>query len=515
VPDLMFNSDNQPLRLHTKMVTSNNPFEKDSASSKLGSPKYYLPIFAVGIGCAWVVSRIGLVGGMGIMVIPFLVAYLILLFQKPIIGLYTTVCLGFLILGIMRYVDIPMTGLSIDAILLLTFLSLIFKNFYTKVDWKPAKKDITLLAGLWFAYGLLSFLNPEIRNYSTWLSSFRGISVYMLLVVTLTLLMMNTNKRVNYFFVVWGIFSILATLKGIMQVTIGVDHWEKAWLDAGAYSTHLIFGKLRVFSFLSDAGQFGATQAYSGVVFIILSFVQKDLRRKIFYLTVGLLGIYGMFLSGTRGAISVPLVGFMLYFVLKGNKVVLMSGIVFMVLVFVFFKFTNIGQDVQQIRRMRTAFDPNDASLQTRLANQKTLSKYLASRPFGGGLGHAGKKAKKALPNTFLANIATDSWFVMIWAEQGVVGLILHLFILFYILIKASYLVMYKIRDPIVKMNTTAMACGMAGIMVASYGNAVLGQVPTSMLIYISMALMLNSEKLDEEAPSQKSTAKLPVPSAS
>lgn len=446
------------------------------------------------------------------MVLPFLAVFLIILFQKPILGLYTAVSLGFVILGIMRYVDIPMTGLSIDAILLLTFLSLIFKNFYIKMDWKPAKKDITLLAGIWFAYGLLSFLNPEIRNYSTWLSSFRGISVYMLLVVTLTLLLMTTNKRVTYFFYVWGVFSILASLKGIVQVTLGVDHWEKAWLDAGAYSTHLLFGKLRVFSFLSDAGQFGATQAYSGVVFLILSFAQKDIKRKVFYLIVGFLGIYGMFLSGTRGAISVPLAGFMLYFILKGNKAILISGFALLVLVFIFFKYTTIGQDVQQIRRMRTAFDPNDASLQTRLANQKTLSRYLASRPFGGGLGHAGKKAKKALPNTFLANIATDSWFVMIWAEQGVVGLILHLIILFYIVIKASYLVMYKIRDPIVKMNTTAMAAGMLGIMVASYGNAVLGQVPTSMLIYTSMALMLNSEKLDEEAMSNKSTDKSVVP---
>ena len=239
-------------------------------------------------------------------------------------------------------------------------------------------------------------------------------------------------------------------------------------------------------------------------MFTILSLAQKDIKKKVFFLIVGILGIYGMFLSGTRGAISVPLAGFLLYFLLRGNKAIMISGAVVLLVVFIFFKYTSIGQGNQQIRRMRTAFDPNDASLQTRLTNQRTLSVYLASRPFGGGLGHAGKKAKKALPNTFLANIATDSWYVMIWAEQGVVGLVLHLFILFYIIAKASYLIMFKIRDPIVKMNTTAMTAGMSGIMVASYGNAVLGLVPTSMLIYISMALMLNSEKLDEEAISNR-----------
>jgi len=57
---------------------------------------------------------------------------------------------------------------------------------------------------------------------------------------------------------------------------------------------------------------------------------------------------------------------------------------------------------------------------------------------------------------------------------------------------------MYKIRDPIVKMKMAALTCGMFGIMAASYGNMVLGQMPTSILIYTSMALMLNSEVFDE-----------------
>jgi O-antigen ligase len=146
---------------------------------------------------------------------------------------------------------------------------------------------------------------------------------------------------------------------------------------------------------------------------------------------------------------------------------------------------------------MRSAFDPNDASFQVRLENQRTLSVYLASRPFGGGIGQAGVKAKKYLPNAYLSQIATDSWYVMIWAEQGIVGLLLHLFILLYIVIKASGRIMNKIRDPILKIKMAALTSGMVGVMVASYGNAVLGTLPTGVLIYMSMALMLSSEKFD------------------
>jgi len=149
---------------------------------------------------------------------------------------------------------------------------------------------------------------------------------------------------------------------------------------------------------------------------------------------------------------------------------------------------------------MRGAFDPNNKSLQVRLDNQKILKGYLASRPFGGGIGHAGDKAQRFLPNAFLSHVATDSWYVLIWAELGIVGLIFHLFLLFYVIGKASYKVMFKIRDPITKLKIGALISGMAGVMVASYGNAIFGGMPTALLIYASMAIMSNPETFENDA---------------
>jgi hypothetical protein len=92
----------------------------------------------------------------------------------------------------------------------------------------------------------------------------------------------------------------------------------------------------------------------------------------------------------------------------------------------------------------------------------------------------------------------------MIWVELGIIGLYLHLGILFYIVGKASYYVMYKIRDDWIKTTTSAMACGMLGIMAASYGNGVLGQYPTGIMIYTSMAFMFLSLRMDEAAMARK-----------
>ena len=470
-----------------------NPFESYSGSMNLSRPSYLILLLSVISITALMLAKLQIIGVGLFLALIFGSVYLYYLFLYPIIGFYTAIALNFVLLGLGRYVQGLPLGFGIDGILILTYIALFMNRFHTRIDWSPAKKDITLLVTIWLGYAFFELVNPEARSVAAWISG-RGMSFYPFLFVPLTLMFINTHKKLNYFIYVWAIFSVLGTLKGIMQMTFGVDYAEQAWLDAGSYKTHILFGKLRVFSFYSDAGQFGANQGYTGVVFLIYAMSQSKLVPKLLFIFVGLLGIYGMVISGTRGALSVPIVGFMTYFVLSKNIKVLSVGITFLIIVFIFFKFTTIGQGNAQIRRMRTAFDPNDASLQVRLNNQKILKNYLASRPFGGGIGHGGTKAQKYLPNAFLSNVATDSWYVLIWVEQGIVGLLLHLAILFYVMAKASLIVMFKIRDPILKYKISALIAGMAGIMVASYGNAVLGQMPTALLIYATMAIVLNTD---------------------
>lgn len=481
------------------MNTVINPFDTATGSDKLHLPGYLAILVAALLISGYLIAEEGITVAIALFILPFIAIYMILLFHKPIVGLYSAIALGFVLLGIPRYIKgLPVIGVAMDGILILTYIALIFNQFYVRINWKPANKDITILAAIWFGYALIQFLNPEAHSKVAWLAGMRGVALYMMLVIPLTLILIDNRKKINFFLTLWGVFSLLVSLKGIMQITIGVDPWEQQWLNDGAAGTHVLFGKLRVFSFLSDAGNFGANQAYSAVVATLISFSEKTFKRKLFFILVAILGFYGMLLSGTRGAISIPLSAFLVYFILKRNTAVMVTGFILIIGVFVFFKYSTIGNDNQQIRRMRSGFDPNDKSLQVRLENQKKLKTYLVSRPFGGGIGHGGVKAQRYLPNAFLSNVATDSWYVMIWAEQGIVGLALHLFILFFIIAKSGYLIMYKLSDPELKQKMTALTAGMFGIMVASYGNEVLGTLPTGMLIYVSMALMLNAQQLEK-----------------
>lgn len=488
-----------------------DPFERVSGADRFRSPWLMVMLAAFLAFSAWIMSVTGIIGSLGIVALPFIFVFAYIVLQKPVVGLYASIIFGFTLLGLGRYVgDIPV-GLAMDGMLIVTYIAVFFNRFRERIDWKPAKKDVTLLAAIWFAYTLMELVNPEAGSLAAWFSG-RGLGLYMMLIIPLTLLLVDSKHKLDMIFLIWAIFSILVSVKGIMQIRIGVDAWERAWLDAGNAKTHILFGKLRAFSFLSDAGQFGANQGFSGLVALIVSMAQKKWYKRLFFLLVAGLAFYGLIISGTRGALSVPITGFALFILLRKNKPLLISGIIVLSSVFVFFKYTTIGQGNAEIRRMRTAFDPKDASLQVRLENQNKLKTYLATRPFGGGIGHAGVKAQRYLPDAYLSSIPTDSGYVLIWAETGIVGLILYLFVLLYVLVKSSYRIMFRVRDPVLKLKFAALASGMVGIVVANYGNAVLSQMPTSILIYISMALLMNMdafEKKEEEVDMHQNVSPL------
>ncbi len=490
-----------------------NPFESTHGSDYLKKPLPILVLLSVVLTTAHLTATKGLVAGIGIMVIPFAIIYLGALFVNPRIGVITVLIFNFFVLGIGRY--IPMTwGLLMDGIMVLMYLALFFKAFRIKVPWNRAASQLTILSSVWFGYAIFQIVNPEAVSIAAWFYAMRGLSLYMWLFIPLVFILFNKPKDLRLFFVIWGVLSLLATAKGMQQLIFGVDPFEQAWLDAGGDVTHILFGKLRIFSFYSDAGQFGAAQGHAGVVFGVLALFAKNRKFQIFCAIVCLAGLLGMMISGTRGAIAVPAAGGMMFIIIRKHMPSIVLGVLAGISIFVFFKYTTIGNDNDQIRRMRTAFDPNDASLQVRLENQAKLKGYLASRPFGGGIGSTGNWGKRFSPNTFLANTATDSWFVAVWADTGIVGLYLHLFILFFVLITGAYNVMYKIRDGWLKGQIAALVCGMFGIMAASYGNGIFGQFPTCILMYAGMVFMFIAPKLDKKIMEEKE-AKLQLEIAS
>ncbi|HEY8401081.1 MAG TPA: O-antigen ligase family protein [Cytophagaceae bacterium] len=451
-----------------------------------------LAIVALGVGIfiAW-----GKLMAAGILIfIPVSFALLYLIFVKPRMGIFLALLVSFFSIGITRYISAPL-GLSLDFALLLTLVAAIFNC--SKKDYGRLNNVLVVLTFIWFLFTVLELFNPEAVSRLAWFYAVRSVSLYMLFVIPLVFLVFYREKDLDQFIFVWLLGSVISALYGAKQLHIGLDAVETAWLAAGAAETHLLFGKLRVFSFYSDAGQFGAFMAFSTVVGAIVGLKTNTLLKKLYYFGAALICFYGMAISGTRGAMFV-FSGIFFYLLLSKNFKVLILGLVFLGSCFYLLKYTYVGQGVYEIQRMRSALDPEDPSFQVRLENQRKFREYLATRPIGGGIGTAGYWGERFSPGTFLAKTPTDSWYVRIWAEMGIVGL--SLYILFILAVLAiAYVKINNIRDVYLKQKLIALYSGVFGIAVASYGNQVIGQMPTIVCFYISLAFLFLGPAMDEE----------------
>lgn len=460
-----------------------------TGSETLYDPNVFTVVLMLTAIMGIAISSLGLNVGIVMLSFPLIAFSLFLIFKNPIIGLIASLIMGFLSAGLARYLSLPF-GLSIDILLFLAWLGLFFKNF-NKTNWDPLRNDISLIALIWYLYVCLELLNPEMKSVTAWFYAMRGVGFYQLLAFTLTFMLFRNYKLFNQFLHLIFWLSIIGTIWGLRQKYFGTDAAEDYWLyNENHHEEHILFGSLRVFSFYSDAGQFGSSQAMMSLMAGIIAVGSEKWKTKALYAIIAILTFIGFAISGTRGALAVIAGGGLIYLFINKNFKVLGTGIAVAALAFYILKYTFLFHGVAEIRRMRTALNPDNPSLQARLNNQKTFNDYLDTRPFGGGVGTAGYWGGRFSPNSLLANTPTDSWYVKIWAEMGIVGLSLHLLMLGYIMGKGGRIVLH-LKNRELKTKMVALYSGVGGVLISSYGNQVFGQMPTGMIMNIAIPLIM------------------------
>lgn len=389
-------------------------------------------------------------------------------------------------------------GTLIEGLILLTWIAAFVS--VPKEDWKALNSSLLFLMSFWFLVSILQVLNPG-SNEMAWLMEIRSAALYPFLIIPLGFLILNKNKHLDTFLVLIIGLSALAALNGIKQLYIGPSRGEQQFLDSGGSITHILWGRLRVFSFYSDAGQFGASQAHIGLIALILALGPFKLWKRIAFLACAALLLYGMLISGTRGALFALVVGgFLAIFLSKKFKVLFWGGI--LAIGFLgFLKFTHIGDGNYQIYRLRSALNPKDPSLNVRFNTQRNLRVYMSTRPFGGGLGVIGAFGTQYNQDKYLSTVQPDSYFVKIWAMYGIVGLTLWLGIMLFILGRCCGIV-WKIEDEALKIKMIALTAGYAGVLFCSYGNEVINTMPTSIVVYLSWVLVFSSPELQNKEKS-------------
>lgn len=463
-----------------------------------------LLVAAAAAGGVWIILyaflHYGMVAGAAIAMAPIALCAIWFSLRNPAVAMFGMLIINYFIMGLGRYLRDKPTGTILDALIFYNIFLMILHAMFHHVEWGRARTGLTLASGIWLIYCTLEILNPEAVSISGWFSSYRSVAMYFFLTVVLTQIQLSEFKYLKYMLIIWSVLTLLAVAKAYYQKTFGFSETEKYWLYVlGGARTHIIYSGTRYFSFFSDAANFGGAMGMSMVVFAISSLYFRSRWMKGYLLLVAMLACYGMLISGTRSALAVPFAGFAVFIVLAGNAKTMIIGAALVVGAFIFLNFTTIGQGNTTIRRARSAFNTNDPSFQLRLDNQAKLREIMADKPFGGGLGHGGGKAKAFAPDAPLSNVATDSWFVMIWVETGVVGILLHVGVLLYILGWGAYQVFFRLRNIQVRGLTAALIAGISGIVVMSYANEVLGQIPTGLIIYMSAAFIFMAPRFDQE----------------
>lgn len=427
----------------------------------------------------------------------FVFIYLVFVFREPFYGLIGSIayCFFFYVLG--REIDggIPY-GMGIELLLGVTLLSVWYNA--SKIDFSLLKSNLFFLMLSWFILSVVEIANPAGASIRGWLQEIRGVALVPFMLVVSGLLLINSIKRVNLFVKLILIFSLIGALNGIKQKHMGLSGGEQRWLDAIGHVTHILGGNLRIFSFYIEAAQFGASMGQFAILAIVIGLGAKKWGGKAFLILCGVVMFYAMLISGTRGALFAFLVSAVFSIFLTKNFRTIIAGGIAVILFFCFLKFTTIGNTNYGIFRLRSAINPQDESLNLRFINQQKLADYLSSKPFGGGLGVIGAFGHAFNSDKYLSTIEPDSYWVKLWAEYGIVGFTLWFCMMMYFLGRITGIV-WRIRDPDLRVKLVGLGGSVAGLFACSYGNEVMNNMPSSLVIYLSLAILFNASRLDRK----------------
>lgn len=241
---------------------------------------------------------------------------------------------------------------------------------------------------VWCSFCTLEVLNDTCSigiDVGAWFTTARSIAYQIMYAFLVFSIYISNPKILTKYLIVWGCLALFSVFWVWKQKNLGFTAAESSFINGRGRLTHVLQGGslIRYFSIYGDAANFGIGVASTAIAFLVFGITSKIKRHRWFFLITGLCCTWAIFPSGTRTAIVCLGAGIMAYvFLSKSVKiavpVTLLFGIIFFILAF-----TKIGDGNSQIRRMRSAFDKNDASANQRSINQEAMKKYLKEAPWG------------------------------------------------------------------------------------------------------------------------------------
>ena len=362
--------------------------------------------------------------------LPLVILSVYIVFRWKMTAFWALIVINYFLQWHSIHVPVPMS--LPNEMLQLLLLGIAIIDARQNPHFEKAVNLMLLALIIWATFCTLEVLNDTCNlgiNIGAWYTGARLLAFQILYAFLVYILYINNPKILIQYFVIWGLLSLFAVFWVWKQQQFGFTTAENAWIQGRGRSTHILQGGslIRYFSIYSDAANYGIMMASTAVSFIIFAITTRIKKHRNFFLLIGIACIWGMFPSGTRTAIACLMAGFVAYiFLSKSFKIAIPFTIVFTLFVFMLV-FTNIGNGNGQIRRMRSAFNKNDASKGARAENQEVMKKYLKDAPWGIGIGMGYENVPANNKYRKLSTLPPDSEYVFIWQHTGIVGITVFL----------------------------------------------------------------------------------------
>lgn len=433
--------------------------------------------------------------------IPLLVFGAIAVFKWRMSAFWLLIFINYFV----QWKEVPPTGLPMSLpseMLQLLLLGIAIIDARQTPHFERCANLMFYALTIWCGFCTLEVLNDTCGlgiNVGAWYTGARMLAFQVMYIFLVFSIYISSPEILMRYLKVWACLSLFSALWTFKQQYIGFTTAEAHFLQGSR--THIIQGGtlIRYFSTFSDASNYGCNAAAAAVAILIFGITTKFNKLRWFFLIVGILIIIGMFASGTRTAIFCLAGGFVVFlFLSKSIKIIVPSAIIGSFF-FCILAFTNIGQGNQQIRRMRSAFNRNDASSNVRDINQETMKKYMKDAPWGIGLGIGYNDVPANNKYNRMATIASDSEYVYIWLRTGRIGITTFIITMLIMLAGACWIVLFKLKNPTLIGIGGGLCSAFVAIQLGGYANQVLMQFPNCLLFYGGLTIVYILPYLEPE----------------
>lgn len=449
------------------------------------------------LAATYLMATEGLAAGLFVLLGSIGVVLSVAVLRNYRIGFYFIFLMGVFMFYLDRIANVTFpVGTIYDALVGLVFFSLFFDKKHH--DWTSFKNPVTLMFVIVIVYQLLQLFNPSATSVVAWLVSLRNNISFLIYVICFQ--MFSSLKDVKAFTHVWLGIALLTGLYGIYQKLIGLTGFEIAWMNENPerIGLYVIWGELRVFSFLSDPSSYGLFIGASALSAMVLAMGPFRLRYRIGYAILMVVLLVAMSYSGTRTAIALIAVGVAFYItiMLHNRRTLIASAVmVFFGLILMFGPFYG-----STLSRLRSTFKASeDPSMAVRDYKRIMFQDYIQSHPIGGGLYTVGQNGFRYSPGHELAGKwDPDSGYLLTALETGWIGLLIFQ-ALFFVVLLQGIKNFFAMKDPVLRTYILVFIIPFMALSVAHFTQDAMFHKPTNIIVYATYAVVVKLRTFEKK----------------